>query len=469
MVINMSEFQVFYPGVYTEREKACLEKFLAEDEAIRARGAIVAREIRQGTVGEDLPGVFTVQAEAEMVKYCNRKYDPENPVYNDEEYAKALGFPALPALGSYAAHDDTYLKPFPAEARDYLLVSGLSHKITFHAPICVGDTLYLIVDDRFITDVTPKEGSEFRSLVIEGVGSIYNQRGELVNTVSFSAQENIKSYLDPADMPKDAHFWIAPDWADKRPTHYYTDADWEKIIEIWKNEHRQGAQPLYWEDVPVGFRPAQTLDGPVDDSLEPAYRYGMGIGGTRTLKQEILNPEFRETMVRDQTDGIYRMLSRADAYPPYPEYAKIKYGVDVGGGERSVDYPHHAEVPRFILINFQARDHVLRHLNNFIGDHGKIEEITWGIMNAASMKQVGYDLPESCCYADYLAPVPDKSMADVTTHGMERDVVWVKSYVFDKYSQNGKHYLKLAWWCDVITGETFEAGQAVVRLPSKNQ
>lgn len=461
-------FVTFYPGVYTQREKPCLKRFLEEDDAIRTRGPISGREIRDGLISEELPGVFLTQAEEQMVKYVNKKYDPEDPVYNDEEYAKALGYPALPALPTYAAHDDTWLKPFPAEARDYLLVSGLAHKITFHAPICVGDTLYLVVDDRHLTDVTPKEGSQFRSLCINGVGSIYNQRGELVNTVSFSAQENLKSYADPADKPEDAHFWIAPPWDEKRPAHYYTDEDWAKIIDIWKHEVRNGPNTPYWEDVPIGFRPADTLDGPVDDSIEPAYRYGMGIGGTRTLRREIMDPEIRATLVRDRVDGIYRLPNRADAWPAYPDYAKIKYGTDVGGGERSVDFPHHSQVPRFIFINFMGRDFVLRHLNNFMGDQGKLVEISWGIMNPESMEEVGYHLPKSPCYVDYLAPVPEKSMADIRAHGMERDVMWVKSYVFDKYCQNGKHYVKLAWWIDTILGETFEAGQATIQLPSRN-
>ncbi len=465
----MSQFQTFYPGIYTEREKPCLMKFLEEDDAIRKRGAIGAREIQAGNVTEDLPGVFIIQAEQDMVCYCAHKYDPENPIYNDPEYAKKLGFERLPALPTYAAHDDTYLKPFPAGARDYLLVSGLSHKITFHEPICVGDTLYLVVDDRHLTDVTPEDGSVYRSLTIQGVGSIYNQRGALVNTVSFSAQENLKSYQNPSDMPEGDIFWIAPPWAEKRPAHYYTDADWDNILTIWQCEHRQGALPLYWEDVAIGHRPADTLDGPVDDSLEPAYRYGMGIGGTRTLKQEIMDPEFRAKMVRDRIDGIYRMMNRANSYPNYPSYAEVKYSTDLGGGARSVDYPHHAEVPRFIFINFMGRDYVLRHLNNFMGDNGKLMEITWGIMNPECMEAVGFALPKSACYEDYLAPVPFKSMSDIKTHGMERDVMWVKSYVFDKYCRNGKHFVKLAWWIDTILGETFEAGQAVIQLPIKNE
>ena len=84
-------FVTFYPGVYTQREKPCLKRFLEEDDAIRTRGPISGREIRDGLISEELPGVFLTQAEEQMVKYVNKKYDPEDPVYNDEEYAKALG------------------------------------------------------------------------------------------------------------------------------------------------------------------------------------------------------------------------------------------------------------------------------------------------------------------------------------------------------------------------------------------
>ena len=40
------EFVVFYPGVYTEREKPWLKKFLEEDQAIRDRGPVNVQAIR---------------------------------------------------------------------------------------------------------------------------------------------------------------------------------------------------------------------------------------------------------------------------------------------------------------------------------------------------------------------------------------------------------------------------------------
>ena len=162
------EFVVFYPGVYTEREKPWLKKFLEEDQAIRDRGPVNVQAIREGTLPADTPGVYTQVISEEIIRYNAKKYDPMNPVYNDESYAISLGYKSLPALPTIAAHDDTYIKAYPAQARDYLLVSGLNHEISFYAPVYAGDTMYLVVDERHLIDCTPKEGSVFRSMARAG-------------------------------------------------------------------------------------------------------------------------------------------------------------------------------------------------------------------------------------------------------------------------------------------------------------
>jgi len=461
-----SKFSTFYPGIYTEREKPVLKKFLEEDQAIRDRGPINVRAIKDGTLPKDTPGVFTQEITEEYIKYNALKYDPQNPIYNDESYAVARGYKSLPGLQTIGAHDDSFIKAYPEGARDHLLVSGLNHEISFYNSVYAGDTLYMVVDERHLIDCTPKTGSEYRSMAIETSGSIYNQRGELVYKVNFRCMENLKAYADPKDKPEDASFWIDPGWGE-RDEHYYTDEDWEKILTIWKNEVQNGSDTPYWEDVPIGFCPAETLDGPVDDSIEPVYRLGMGNGGTRTLRTEIENPEIRKTLHHCKRDGIYRMPNRADAWPKAPE-VEIKYGAEVGGGERSVDYDHEAEVPRFMFINFMGRDYVLRHLNNFMGDKGKLINIKWGIMSPDSLAERGYDVPASPNAVDFLSVVPEKAGKPILIHGMERDVMWVKSYVYDKSCQDGKHYVNLAWWIDTIDGETFESGQATIQLPSKN-
>lgn len=461
------KFVTFYPGVYTEREKPALKAFMETCRAIEERGPVSPAEIRSGKVTEDMPGVYTQEITEELIRYNAGKYAPDEPLYNDEAYAVSLGYRSLPAIQTIAAHDDSFMAPFPRDARDYMLVSGLNHEIEFFNPVYPGDTMYLIVDERHILDLTPAEGSEFRSFAIETSGSIYNQRGELVNKVAFRAVENLKALTDPENMMEpDERDWIGPDWG-SRPEHYYTDEDWEKILAIWKNEHRQGAEPLYWEDVPIGFRPADTLDGPVDDSIEPTPRLGPGNGGTRTLRREIEDPEFRKTMYRSKVNGIYRMPNRADSWPKAPDM-KLKYGEDYGGGFRSVDLPQEQESERFMFINFMGRDFALRHINNFMGEHGRLVDIKWGIMSQDSLASRGFAVPASPNAKDFLAVVPFKAGQPITEHGMERDVMWVKSYVFDKFCQDGKHYVRLAWWIDTILEETFQSGWATIELPSRS-
>ncbi len=461
------QFVTFFPGVYTDREKPALEAFLAECRAIEKRGPIAPADIAAGRVTEELPGVYTQQITEEILRYNNKKYDPDNPIYNDEAYARALGFDGLPGLPMMVGHDDTFMAPFPREARDYMLVSGLNHEVKCYKPIYAGDTAWFIVDERHLTDLTPLEGSEFRSVAIETDGSIYNQKGELLNKVTFRVVENLKALTDPEHMKDPGEMdWIGPDWA-SREEHYYSDADWDKIIGIWKAEKRQGAEPLYWEDVEIGFMPAETLDGPIDDSIEPTYRLGMGNGGTRTLRHEILDEDFRKTMPRSEKSGIYRMPQRTDGWPEAPKMA-LKYGEEYGGGLRSVDLPHGEESNRFMLINFMGRDVALRHIHNFMGDHGRLVSIQWGIMSPASLASRGYTVPKSENAVDFLSVVPFKAAEPITEHGMERDVMWVKSYVYDKYCADGKHYIRLAWWVDTILGETYESGRATIELPSRN-
>ena len=105
-----------------------------------------------------------------------------------------------------------------------------------------------------------------------------------------------------------------------------------------------------------------------------------------------------------------------------------------------------------MFINFMGRDFVLRHLNNFMGDKGKLVNIKWGIMSPDSLHERGFDVPASPNAVDFLSVVPEKAGKPILIHGLERDVMWVKSYVFDKFCEDGKHYVKLAWWIDTIEG-----------------
>lgn len=112
-----------------------------------------------------------------MVKYNHSKYEQENPLFNDAEYAKKAGYLDIPAYFTFGAHDDSYTTAFPESARDTLLVSQASHHIENYNVVYPGDSLYLTFDQRTMLDITPPEGSVYRSVALYNTGSIYNQRG----------------------------------------------------------------------------------------------------------------------------------------------------------------------------------------------------------------------------------------------------------------------------------------------------
>jgi hypothetical protein len=126
-----NDFIVLYPGVYTEKEKALVEKYLADNRALEERGDIYVQALIKGTLPKDTPGLGPSYVASEaMIRYNHEKYDPENPLLNDAEYAKKLGYEDIIAMPCFGANDDIFMVPYPPEARDTLLVSQLNHSIT---------------------------------------------------------------------------------------------------------------------------------------------------------------------------------------------------------------------------------------------------------------------------------------------------------------------------------------------------
>jgi acyl dehydratase len=466
--IDEEDFVTLYPGVCTEREAAPVERFLADNEALAQRGPIDATALAAGALPDGTPGVGpSLPVTEAMVRYNNAKYDPENPLLNDAEYARRAGFRDILAFPTFGAHDDTFMVPYPFDARDTLLVSQLGHSVTSYEPIHPGDTLFLVADRRHVKDRTPAEGSVYRTVRIETEGSVYNQNGKKVNDVVFGVTESVKIYREgrrPANMGfRDS--WEAPDWT-SRPAHCYTDEDWEFITDVWRKETRRGPIPRYWEDVRVGDRPMWTSDGPIDRSVLPTDPYGMGTDGSRTLKREILDPTIFATMVRG-SDGIYRLPDRNGHIPDVPDGAESPMAKDVRAGEIDTTDIHRQTGNRAILINFLGRDIAIRHLNNWMGDHGRLHNIRWGIMPATCLAAYGKPVPEEPAAAAFLDVVPELAGKKVSVHGLTGDLALVKSYVYDKYVQDGSFVVELAWWIETIERDIWLAGGATVRLPSR--
>ena len=475
--INPDDFVVAYPGVYSARESALVHQYLADNEALQKRGPIDVQALIHGTLPKDTPGVGTViHVDEAMVRYNNNKYDWENPLRSDASYARKAGFQDILAFPTFGTHDDTFMVPFPPKTRDTLLVSDLNHNITNYRPVYPGDTLYLVANEREVTDITPPEGSIYRSIVIQSKGSVYNQHGDKVSDATYRVTESVKAYKDgrgPTN-PTFADIWESPNWR-QRPAHVYTDKDWARIKAYWAAEKRQGATPLYWEDVRIGDQPTPTLDGPVEASPSPTAPWGMGLGGSRTLKREIMDPATFSTLVRGD-DGIYRTRDRT-VQVPVPPGVTIPPG---GGGAiavpsttasdgaiKTTDIHKAVEDGRSILLNYVGREFAIRHLDNWMGDAGWLQNIRWSIMEPAAHKANGKVVPTSPRSERFLWRVPFLKDRHVATHPMTGDVAIVHSYVYDKYVRDGAFMVDLAWWIENIDGVIMEEGGATVRLPSR--
>jgi hypothetical protein len=470
-VANPDDFVTFYPGQYTEKEKAPVEKLLASNKAINDRGPIDVKALIAGKLTkENTPGYAgSFKVTEAMVRYNNAKYDKNNKLLNDAAYAKSLGYQDIFPYITFAACDDMIMAPFPGEARDTLLVSQLNHEIQSYKPIYPGDTIYTVVDERDMYEITPPEGSIYRSELIVNKASLYNQKGEKVQDVVFRVVEALKQFKPgkkPADFGVGRAFWEAPDWK-IRPAHVYTDKDWETIKDLWSKEHVQGETPLYWEDVKIGDKPAWTVDGPVLSSAQPSAPYGMGTGGTRTLKDEIMDANTFKTMSRDEGTGIWLLPNAADYTPAVPDQ-KPGPGAPVQVSTTGTkDIHKQIGTERAALINYYGRDLAFRNVYNWMGYHGQVTDIRWGIMEPETHAAFGKIVQKSPQYLDFLSVVPELNGKHINAHGLSTDLGIVKSYVYNKYIENGEHYAELAFWVETIDGYIWEAGRVTVKLPSK--
>jgi acyl dehydratase len=472
------DYITVYPGVYTDREKAAVAAFIAENKALEDRGAIDVQALIHGTLPKDTPGLGATMVVTEaMVRYDNQKYDPENPLLNDAAYARKAGYQNILAYPTFATCDDGVMKQWPV--KDKLLSSDLNHNVTNYRPVYPGDTLYTVINRRHFLDLTPQEGSIYRTVAIQTDASLYNQRGEKVSDEIFRVTESMRLYKD-GKGPKEASFstvWDAPNWT-SRPAHYYTDKDWEFIKGIWAKEKRQGATPLYWEDVKIGDQPTWTVDGPIEQSVTPNKPYGMGTGGSRSMKKEIMDPNTFRTMIRGEQDGIYRLPNRDDYVPPVPDQkpaaataAAAPAAMTAANGTTTIDtkdiHKQTAE-SRAALINYMGRDMAIRHIDNWMGDRGWIYNIRWSIMDPRASAAFGKPVLTNPEAEHFLDKVPVLKGKHVSIHPLTEDVGIVKSYVTNKFVRDGDAFVDLVWWVENISGEIWEEGSATVKLPSKN-
>lgn len=331
----------------------------------------------------------------------------------------------------------------PMDFGDKLQRANDGGAFIMYAPIYPGDTFTTVCDDMVIEDLTPPEGSEGRYMRLEGRGSLYNQRGELVMSGITRGHNVFSFYKDDYTGPKGPLLGGGPGGpggpGGKMPrmhhpeVHHYTEEDWEFISDLWDKEYIRGADPLYWEDVQVGDHPTPICSGPWTE-MDMIKGHALQLMGQPPLRDTIKTKE-----------GRRRMQPFADDYGIYyfDTAAHFCHRNQPGG--------------RAMFYNTTGRNMLIRLLTNYMGDDGFLRYIDWHFMSDDGT-------PDS-----FLAQVPEVSGRCVDHHGMCSDCIIGKGYVTKKYvNEKGEHLIDLICWAENWPdGGIAQVIAATVVLPSK--
>lgn len=481
---NPDDFVIQYPGKYTGPAKEAMASYFSMIDTIN-NTEVTGEDILAGTVKEPKLGA-TLTFSEDFIRYCNEKYAPDYAPMLDPEVARSEGYKNIFAMIGLTACDDVFTLPTPPEARDTLLVSQIFHHIESLRPVYPGDTVYMVRDKTVITDLTPETGSLYRHLHQKNYGTVYNQKGEIVNKVCFSLMESLKVYKDDClPKPRTAFtfpdMWEDPDWF-SRPQHIYTDEDYARFRDVAKNEVLRGNAPFFWEDVAVGTRIPDGMFGPIYDGVCPTKPYGMGVGGGRKLRRELLDDACFEAMVTDPATGIRTTADPSYNVPEAPDGIR-PFFIASGGDSLDTDSPEPAEEKggeintadihktaneRSALINFMGRDIALGHIMDWLGYHAVIHSCDWSIMAPDVHTALGKPVPAVPFFKNHARLVPGMETTTIPIHGLTTDLALTKAQVIEKYVEGQRHMIRIVFWNTDIEDRIWITGDITAELPSKN-
>ena len=467
------EYVKFYPGVYSEEDKALIDSAVAARVKLNARGPVKVSELVNQTLPEDTPGISQPRGHhgppgeegpkdapkpkagdptvvtAESIKRTGMQKGWENPIWWDDEYAQKLGYKSalMYPLGMTIA--GSWGDAMPTPLRDTLAVSGLNRIHYFSKPVYAGDKLYSIENKQDLTEITPyvDGGCEYRTFRMYGEGQVYNQDGELVGESIGFVKESLKKYVQLPEGYDGRTFddsWDCANWWERK-THQYTDEDWEFIKDQWSKEKRRGEEPLYWDDVKEGEYIPPKYVGPMTAfDLGGRFQFYNGDAYNLTIKEKLADPEISKTMYKNQY-GIW-VDKEADV-------------LNAPGG------PEFTFIDRSIFENSTCAAFAIDMLFNWMGDRGWMYKIAWDIMGVFP----GYEglIPDHPDEPMYIQQVPGFENYRPFSHGLAGDMCVCKAWVKSKYVKNGEYFVDLVWWCETFDGYVFEEGEFTVILPKK--
>lgn len=475
---DWSNWEFYFPGVYDVQDTKVLNEFHAELDKINNKGNVDTNELVSGNL-EGQPGIGrTSKIAAEGVETTSRLYGGRNPMWLDSKYAKKSKWDGMVIPFASGVGGAMPAMPKSEGIGDYMVVSHYNISVSYYKPVYVGDTIYSVIENEHSIDITPPQGSYYRTFTMSGHAKCHNQKGELVGEGANIITESFRRHKDPAKRnPTGAHAWESPDWWSRKP-HMYTDADWDEIISIWKNEKIRGSKTLYWDDVNIGDEPPPMAIGPIVSEVETDM-LGLGVDVPQwsiDTKLNVLDPKIFAKMVKNK-QGIY-------VFPEYLE--KMPAQRPFSGADTDAPVTQTPELSnrdgRAVLMNAVAARWAGSMIMNWMGDNGWLQRIGWDFMEIPPgvSESISYDkdptmipsIPDYMIPAlfekrPYLEKVPYMRGTCPAWHPMEGDLIICKAYVTDKYRQGEEYFVDLTWWCETLDNYLVEEGFATIKLPKK--
>jgi acyl dehydratase len=473
---DWSDWEFYIPNVYDAEDTKILKQFQAELALVNNRGDVNISDLISGKL-EGKPGISQgTKITSENISTYAKRYGANNPLWSDSSYAKKTKWGALAM--PFAVAEPGYMPAMPKSdgIGDYMVVSAHNDVMSYYKPVYEGDTIYRVMDKQYCTDITPNQGSYYRTFAMYGWGKHYNQKGELVAEGANILKESFRRHKDPAKRnPSKAHAWESPDWW-SRKAYAYTDKDWEEIINIWKNEKIRGAETLYWDDVKIGDEPPARAVGPIMSGEQIDMMFDIP-DWSLNAKQNILDSATFAKMKKNK-QGIYVL----------PEYLEKKPAQQrqFSGAGRDAPVTQTAELAnrdgRAVIQNAVAAKWAAGMIMNWAGDASWLQRIGWDIMELppGTSKSINFDkdptvipsVPMNLRPAlfdkyPYMDKVPYMRGCRAAWHAMEGDLVICRGYVTDKYNKNNEYFVDLTFWCQTFDRYLVEEGFATVKLPKK--
>ncbi|MFC2003572.1 MaoC family dehydratase N-terminal domain-containing protein, partial [Chloroflexota bacterium] len=237
----------------------------------------------------------------------------DNPLYNDEEYAKKTRYGCLVAPPSWLYSTIPMIEQpevDPSGTAIRLLASGDNWE--FYKPVLIGDR---IRSDQILAGCEDKVTKTAGRAIFEYHNKLcYNQRDELVAKsssllirIGASKEAGEKKNASPIQLP-----------------HPWTEEELEKIEAEIMAEEVRGDKTRYWEDVQVGEELPQIVKGPVGISDEICFFAACGSYNFRAHK--VLLAKCQEEPSRFFRDPYTHALESTCIGMRTSKYAAQAYG-----------------------------------------------------------------------------------------------------------------------------------------------